>query len=1104
MLQYLANLQNIGCLAVLAVLPLLGWFSYRGLARLLRVKRHGAAVALQISVFFTWILLTPALVRGVSAFFAMVHKSVGNRFPRSFDGIVEFLDNLSRMPEYRVGFDRPWYLCLLVLLPLLWMFSYRSLAGLGPNRRFVAIYLRTLVLTMFTFAAAEMQAVLTSEKLTVIYLLDQSLSIPETRREAMIQYVNAAIREHRKQDDRAGVIVFGREPAIEIPPFNETVQISKTIESLLDPEYSNLAGAMKLAQASFPADASKRVVLVTDGNENLGDALQQARALAEAGVGIDVQPITYQARAEVAVEKVTLPSDVRKGQPFDLRVVVNNTTEPKPGDSGVVRGRLIISQTTDDQPIVISEQEVELPPGKRVFTLRQKIDTPHFYTYDARFVPNNPADDAMPQNNRATTFTHVRGSGQVLLLEDYENRGEHEAVVAALRQENLEVTIRPSNQLPNGLPELQQYDTVILANVPREHFSDQQITMLVLNTQNMGSGLVMLGGPNSFGAGGWSNTEIEKAMPVDFQIKSAKVVPKGALALLMHASEMPEGNHWQKVVAQESIKALGGEDYCGLLHWNGTDQWLWGNGLLKVGGNRDKMLAYIDRMVPGDMPDFDPGMVKAQQAFARITDAAAKHMIIISDGDPSPPTAAVIQGLKTQNVTVTTVAVGCHGVAEFTTMKRIAQLTGGKYYEVTNARALPRIYQKEARRVARPLVFEDEKGFVPRIKYPHEMLGGIEEPLPPLTGFVQTTVKQSPLVEVALVSPVPAGEENATILASWTYGLGKSVVFTSDAGERWAKAWTTWDNYEKLFSQMVRWSMRPSGETGKFTVATDVSNGQVKMFVTALDNNDEFLNFLNLSGEVFGPDMKPRDVKLEQTAPGRYVGVFDAKDAGSYFMIFNPGAGRAPIRAGVDVPYSDEFRDRQADTSLLTNLVHITPKNGAPGAIITDATGGDQIDELLKVNTFRHDLAKATSNQDIWYYLLWLAAGVFFFDIFIRRVTVNFAWLPPLAAKVRDKILRRESALPATEYMQRLRTKKDEVSQQLEQKRAAVRFEPLPDQPVNVEVIDEQLRTPLPSESKPKPSEIRGMAPDQAKEDDNYTSRLLKAKKKVWEDRDQK
>ncbi len=51
--------------------------------------------------------------------------------------------------------------------------------------------------------------------------------------------------------------------------------------------------------------------------------------------------------------------------------------------------------------------------------------------------------------------------------------------------------------------------------------------MLVRNTEELGCGLVMLGGPNSFGAGGWANTELEKAMPVDFQIKSTKVVPVG-------------------------------------------------------------------------------------------------------------------------------------------------------------------------------------------------------------------------------------------------------------------------------------------------------------------------------------------------------------------------------------------------------------------------------------------------------------------------------------------------------------------------------------------------------------------------------------------------
>jgi uncharacterized membrane protein/Mg-chelatase subunit ChlD len=996
------------------------------------------------------------------------------------------------MLPYRLDFDSPWYLSLLALLPLMWWFGRRSLAGLGRVRKWLVMALRSVVLVLIILSLAEIQWVRNNDRLTVIYLLDQSLSIPLTRREAMIQFVNESVRQHRKNDDRVGVIVFGREAVIEVPPFDESVQLSPQVESPLDPESTNLAGALKLAEATFPHDAAKRIVVVSDGNQNLGDALDQARHVADAGTGIDVQPVHFLSRSEVLVEKVTLPPDVRKGQPFDLRVVLNNTTQPSEGESGVVKGKLIVSQRTDDQPRVIAEDTIELAPGKRVYTIRQQLDQPHFYSYEARFVPDNPADDGMIENNRATTFTHVRGSGQVLLIEDVANRGEHEFLVDKLRKENLEVTVHASDQLFSGLAELQQFDTVVLANVPREDFTDQQIVMLAQNTQSMGCGLVMLGGPNSFGAGGWNNTAIEEAMPVDFQIKSAKVVPKGALALVMHASEMADGNHWQKVIAKEAIRALGNEDYCGLLP--GTDRWLWGN-MIRVGGSRQRMLALIDRMTPMDMPDFDSGLKRAHRAFSALTDAAVKHMIIISDGDPAPPSQSVLNNLKKLRITVSSVAVGAHGPAESAVMKDIALKTGGKYYEVLNPNALPRIFQREARRVARPLVYEKDVGFSPYVRFPHEILSGITGPLPPITGFVQTTVKKNPLVEVALVSPEPAGEDNATILATWTYGLGKAVAFTTDAGARWTKQWANgWESYDKFFSQMVRWSMRPAGDQGKFTIATDVEQGQVKVFVTALDKDDDFLNFLDLGGAVIGPDMKPHDVQLEQTAPGRYVGSFPADDAGSYFVMLSPGAGQTPLLTGVNVPYSPEFRDRETNEALLANLARLEPKDGPPGVVIEDATGRGDAKELAKINTFRHDLPKATSRQDVWHYALLIAGLTFFFDVFFRRVQVSLAWVPPLAGRLRDRLLGREPQAAPTETMSRLRSRKAEVGEQLEQRRAATRFEPASDQPADLSLLEEQIAAP--STEAPRELGRTGLTPE-AQEEESYTSRLLKVKKDV-------
>jgi hypothetical protein len=276
---------------------------------------------------------------------------------------------------------------------------------------------------------------------------------------------------------------------------------------------------------------------------------------------------------------------VRRDQPFELRVVLNNATAAQEDGAQSVKGRVKIVRKARDREETLAEAPVEVAPGKQVFTIREEIDQPAFYTYEAQFVPDDPASDALSQNNQATAFTHVAGKGQVLLIENWENAGQFDHLVERLREEGLEVVVQPSNRLFASLPELQDYDTVILADVPRtsgedaasvSSFSDEQIRMLVRNTEELGCGLIMMGGQNSFGAGGWANTDLEKAMPVDFQIKSAKVVPVGALVLNMHAGEIARANYWQKIVAQEAIKTLGPRDYCGLVSWNGTDQWLWG------------------------------------------------------------------------------------------------------------------------------------------------------------------------------------------------------------------------------------------------------------------------------------------------------------------------------------------------------------------------------------------------------------------------------------------------------------------------------------------------------------------------------------------------
>jgi hypothetical protein len=355
-------------------------------------------------------------------------------------------------------------------------------------------------------------------------------------------------------------------------------------------------------------------------------------------------------------------------------------------------------------------------------------------------------------------------------------------------------------------------------------------------------------------------------------------------------------------------------------------------------------------------------------------------------------------------------------------------------------------------------------------------------------------------VEVSLASPKPTERANATILASWTYGLGKAVAWTTDAGRRWATQWTGWENYDKLFSQIVRWSMRPTGDGGKFTLASDVRDGKAQLVVTALDQDDTFLNFLSMAGSVVGPDMEPIDVDFRQTAPGRYVGEFDAQTSGSYFVIVNPGAGQTPLRTGINVGYSDEFRDRETNEPLLRSLAGLTPTGGQPGQYIDQISGADAA-TIAEINPFRRDLPKATASQDIWHLLVLGAACLFFADVFVRRVHVDLAWVAPLAVRVRDKVFRRQQAVPEGEVMSRLRSRKTQIGEQIEQRRASTRFEPVDDVHVQSGALQEHGVSPREAKQ-PAASSARGVAVEQAQpEQETYTSRLLKAKKQVWEER---
>ena len=213
------------------------------------------------------------------------------------------------------------------------------------------------------------------------------------------------------------------------------------------------------------------------------------------------------------------------------------------------------------------------------------------------------------------------------------------------------------------------------------------------------------------------------------------------------------------------------------------------------------------------------------------------------------------------------------------------------------------------------------------------------------------------------------------------------------------------------------------------------------------------------------------------------------------------------IRTGMNVGYSDEFRTRETNTPLLTSIANLPAKRGEPGKLMVplpdlpeDAAKADEkLQPQLAVNPFRRDLPQAISSQDIWPWMVLAASVCFFGDVFVRRVQINLQWLVPVWTQFLDILLRRERHEASPETMSRLRSRKAEVDQSIESRRAATRFEP--DATVAVDPNAIEAAEAKPTTTPTTVTEATKPVADEEKED--YTSRLLKAKKQVWQDRPQ-
>jgi len=345
-----------------------------------------------------------------------------------------------------IQFTHPYY--LLALIPALaWViwFAWKTDVQVSLWRRWLAFCIRAIVLALIVLAIAGLQSLRPIEGMNVFFVLDRSDSIPSPQQEAAREYVNKAAKV-MKHVDKAGVIVFGSEASIETTP-NPAVDVQK-IQAVVGTERTDLAAAIRLGTAAFPETGQKRLVLLTDGNENVGDAMSAVLAAKPLGVSVDVLPMGVSRANDVSVQKLQIPPRLKKSQSFEVKIFV----QTEQAQAATVR------LYRNDQ--YLGEQKVELAAGKNLFTFPQTLSEPGFYSYDVRV---DAPGDPLPQNNRATGFSTVVGEPRILIVSA--DPEQDKQLAAAMKSSRLEIKLVGISQFPATLAEMQSYDAIFISNL---------------------------------------------------------------------------------------------------------------------------------------------------------------------------------------------------------------------------------------------------------------------------------------------------------------------------------------------------------------------------------------------------------------------------------------------------------------------------------------------------------------------------------------------------------------------------------------------------------------------------------------------------------------
>ncbi|MBA3394093.1 MAG: VWA domain-containing protein, partial [Deltaproteobacteria bacterium] len=845
----------------------------------------------------------------------------------------------------------PQWLLLVAVVPAFYLLRVLSLTDLSLAQQILQSTLRSLVIAGVAVALARPSWITQQSKVTTVVLVDVSDSVSTKQLDAARRYVDQ-LAEARGEGNLQ-LVTFAEKPKAVRAPAD-----GKPLSSAIERHAGAGAGtdtqaAMQLAYGLYPDGYLPRMVIVSDGNQTAGDVAVEAYRAKDLGVKVSWRTFDQDQTSEIRVVGLTVPDDLKVGQPFEVTAEVW-ATEPQ---------NAVLSLQQDEFPNPLEpSKRVELREGKNLVKFKSDAKRAGATTYKLRLAKFDR--DTEKANNEAVTTAPVKGKPNILYVEGGVLRepGSANYLKRALEHENMDVEVRGPRGLPSTAKELERFDLVMVSDVPAHLVGAAQMQALDSYVASLGGGLIVAGGEDSFGSGGYQGTRMEQILPVRFDSEKIKEQPDIALALVIDKSGSMQGPRIEaaKESARVTAEVLSPNDFLMVVAFD-SEATVYVRP--QRASNRMRISSDIARLTSGGGTNIYPGLKEAFEGLQGIN-AKVKHVIVLSDGEaPREGIAELVQDMRSARITVS--CVGVQG-SDRDLLAMIADAGEGRLYMVDDIGSLPKIFMKETQEAQKSQLVEDR--IQVRIAKKVEAIEGTNvESAPPLHGYV--TTKPKPTGETILISDL--GEP---ILARWRYGAGTSVAWTSDVKNRWSVDWIRWGGYPKFWAQVVRSSMRRK-VYDSYDLYAKVSDGRALVTVDAIDTGDKFVNELDTSLEVIDPatNKVTQTIPMGQTAAGRYTADFKIQKYGSYLLKAvhkRDGKTVAESMGSVALSYPLEYLRTTPDLEPLKHAAQVS----------------QGMDQAEPAKMFAAGNESVSYSEDLWPYVLVLVAGLFLLDLYAKRV----------------------------------------------------------------------------------------------------------------------